>query len=180
MSELQQPPADPHDAVNWRREISDRQTATDKVVGEIRVAVGMMQQSIVDVANAVKQISQDQRFDRKPFQWSVAISFATLILMIAGGFSTLMMVPIRDQQVANSLALSKLNESDLQIAHWRGVQDGRFEERTKRFEELAAAVHEAHANLKKSNSGSSYIFGRLEAFEGRMNRLSERIDTLSP
>jgi hypothetical protein len=172
--------ADPHDTFAWRREITERQSATDKVVGEIRVAVGMMQQSIVDVANSVKQISQDQRFDRKPFQWSVVISFATLVLMVAGGYATLMMVPIRDQQTANTVELARLRDADLQTAHWQGIQEGRFEERTARLEAMQADIERVHANLDRTINGAAYSFGRQEAFEGRMDRISERIDLLHP
>ena len=171
--------ADPHDAVNWRREISDRQTETEKVVSSLAVTVSRIEQSITDLAGAVKGLASDQRIDRKPFQWSVAISFAGLVLMVAGSFSTLMLIPVRDQQQSNTAQIAALNKSDLDTAQWRGLVDGRFEERTKRLEALEQASKEDIQRHFDALRNGSYVYGRQEAYEGRLDRLSGRLDRLS-
>lgn len=157
------PHADPHDAVSWRREISDRQLETEKIVSAQGNTLSRIEQAIIDLSGAVKNIAQDQRFDRKPFQWSVAISFAGLVLMVAGSFSTLMLVPVRDQQAANTLHIAALNHSDLETAKWQGIAEGKWEERTKRLDGLIANVTAITDALCDGERRGAYTYGRMES-----------------
>jgi hypothetical protein len=45
---------------------------------------------------------------------------------------------------------------------------------------MQADIERVHANLDRTINGAAYSFGRQEAFEGRMDRISERIDILHP
>ena len=166
--------ADPNDVVGWRKEISDRQFETEKVVNGLAVSVSRMEQSITDLAGAVRGLVQDQRSNKRDFPFATVISFAMLLLVAAGGYATLMMVPIRDQQASNTGAIAALQASDIATAKWQGIVEGREDERSKRLESLEAALKVA----EQQQISSAYAFGRQEAFEGRLDKLSERMNAL--
>lgn len=155
--------ADPHDTFRWREEIATRQSETEKVVNGLAVSVSRMEQSITDIVGALKGLAQDQRIDRKPFQWSVAISFATLVLGIAGAFTTLTIIPLRDQLGQNTASVAAIAKSNQEAARWQGSIDGRWEERTNRLSTIEAMLIRMKDDFDKSQTSGAYTYGRIEA-----------------
>lgn len=171
--------ADPSNTVAWRNEISTRQLETEKIVSTQGNTLARIEQGMSDLANAVKSLAQDQRFDRKPFQWSVAISFATLVLGIAGAYTFLMMSPVRDQLLTNTARLVSLGEADLATARWQGLTEGQLVERNKRIAALEISSKENLAMHSVMEKNSSYTFGRMEAAEDRLDHLTTLVEKLA-
>lgn len=168
--------ADVNNAPLWRQEVSERLLTVERGFTEIKSDNAAIKQSLMDVVSAVKQLGADQRFDRKPFQWGVAISFAALVLGCAGAFTTLTITPIRDQQAANTAAIAILSHTDLENAKFQGQSEVWREMARREIDTLWAHAQQAETDHLSVIKDQAYIFGRQEAYEGRLDRLSQRLD----
>ncbi len=166
----------------WRSDVNTRLVHTDNAVGELKVGLAETQQGLRDLIGAVHGLRQDLgalfKDSKREFPFATVISFASLLLILAGGYATLMMVPLRDQQSNNTTAIARLAENDMQNAQWHGRFDGLWEERTKRLDNMLASFEELHKTVNKNERGDSFSFGRQEAYEGRLDRLSQRLEKL--
>jgi len=163
---------DPTNVIEWRTEISNRQLETEKIVNGLAISVSRMEQAIADLATSVRGMG------KKDFPFATVISFASLLLVLAGGYATLMMIPLRDQQSTNTASISSLQTSDLVTAKWQGRYEGLWEQREKRFDSLSDQVQQTHVIVERASVGSAYSFGRQEAFDARLDKLSELVAKL--
>ncbi|TSA40727.1 MAG: hypothetical protein D4R57_01545 [Verrucomicrobiales bacterium] len=157
--------ADVNNAPLWRQEVSERLLTVERGFSEIKSDNAAIKQSLTDVIASIRQLGQDQRFDRKPFQWSVAIAFATLVLGIMGVATTLALVPIREQIASNTASLATLKEADISTAKWQGKYDGLWEERTKRLEDHLREFEQMHQKFYQNDKTDAYLFGRMESLQ---------------
>ena len=170
------------DLGQWRSDVNTRLVHTDNAVGELKVGLAETHQGLRDLIGAVHGLRQDLgalfKDSKREFPFATVIAFASLLLVLAGGYATLMMVPIRDQQNSNTSAISILGKNDMENAQWHGHFEGMWEERSKRLETLLASFEDLHKTVDKNERGDSFAFGRQEAYEGRLDRLSQRLEKL--
>jgi hypothetical protein len=154
----------------WRTEINKRLSDTEIAIGDLKAGIATVQTSLGDVTNSIRTLAVDIRQTRKDFPFATVISFAMLVLVVAGGYATLMMTPIRDQQHSNTATIAILNEQSFTNAGKHGFLDGVLEERERRTADVNDALNRRIAALehdaivaRKDNLENARINGVVEA-----------------
>ncbi|MEI6395052.1 MAG: hypothetical protein WCT12_28580 [Verrucomicrobiota bacterium] len=168
------------DAHEWRR-------ATDQQITSLRGAVSSLEtgqakvQSGLDyltntVNNAVTVFQQTAK--PKETQWGVLISLLALITIIAGGFTKLTTDPITFTQESNVRRIQALEDTDAVFAKFAGASEAWREGARRELDRLWEHAQQAETDHVSMVDPTAYARGRQDAYEGRLNRLSQRLEKL--
>ena len=151
----------------WKNRIDDKIAHTDVVVGELKVGQLSLERGLNSVNQNLQALAQEFRTAigamRKDFPLATVFSGMAVCLSGAVWIGNLMTTPLRDQQAVNTVAITSLQKSDLDTAHWQGRIDGLWEERTKWLEDLIATVNGIHQTIDRNERGDTYTLGRVDA-----------------
>ena len=168
------------DTHEWRRTTDDQISSLRGDVSELKTGLGKVQAGQDYLAQTVNSavMAFQQAAKPKETQWGVLISLLALITVIAGGFTTLTTDPLRKAQEKTEDRFMKLIENDLVFARFQGQSEVWREKTTREMDRLWNHAQQAEAENNERIRASAYNTGRQEAYEGRLDRLSQRMEKL--
>ncbi|MEI7532848.1 MAG: hypothetical protein WCK57_00630 [Verrucomicrobiae bacterium] len=168
------------DAHEWRKSTDTSITSLRGDVSELKTGLGEVkagQRYLADTVNGAVQAFQ-QAAKPKETQWGVLIALLTLITIIAGGFTTLTTNPIITRQEKLLERVQSLEDTDKAFSKFQG-QSETWREKTKgEMDILWLHAQEAETHNLTLVESTAYARGRQDAYEGRLDRLSQRLEKL--
>jgi len=168
------------DAHEWRKSTDAQIGSLRSDVSELKSGLGKVQEGQTYLAQTVNEAMRVIRENGKPkeTQWGVLISLLGLIVIIAGGFTTLTTNPITKTQEHLIDRIQALENTDAAFAKFTGQSEIWREKTQREMDTLWVHAKAAETENIERVRASAYNTGRQEAYEGRLDRLSQRMEKL--
>jgi len=103
--------ADPADPVSWRTEITGRVSDLEDDIGIIKTSQGKIEQGQADMGRSLDQLARDirdsQAASRKPTNWSALIALLSLVAIVGGAYTNMLLSPVKDTVAGLDIKLQK-------------------------------------------------------------------------
>jgi hypothetical protein len=168
------------DAHEWRKATDAQITNLRGDVSDLKTGLGKVQAGQDYLASTVNSAVQafQQAAKPKETQWGVLISLLALIVMIGGGFTTLTTMPITKNIDVITDRMHKMEDVNSGFAKFTGQSEAWREGARREIDQLFTHAQQAEADRTAVVEAAAYARGRADANEGRLDRLTIRVDKL--
>lgn len=168
------------DAHEWRKSTDAQITSLRGSVSNLETGLAKVQSGQDYLANTVNNAVHafQQAAKPKETQWAVLIALLGLIVAITGGFTKLTTDPIVKAVESNRERIQALENTDAAVAKFMGQSEARHEGARRELDRLWEHAQQAEADRVTTAGSASYAYGRQDAYEGRLDRLSQRLEKL--
>jgi len=167
-------------AHDWRKATDSQIKDLRTDVGDLKTGLGEVkagQKYLADTVNSAVMAFQ-QAAKPKDTQWGILISLLGLIVVIAGGFTTLTTSPITKVQEQNMVRIQQLEDTDALFAKFTGKSETWRDKTQVELGRLWTHVQEFESQHLKTVELAAYARGKQDASEGRLDRLTQRLEKL--
>ncbi len=168
------------DAHEWRKSTDAQISAIRSDVSALTSGFGKLQEGQNYLSQTVNEALRVSRENGKPKEtnWAVLIALLGLIVVIAGGFTTLTTNPIVKSVESNKDRIQALENTDAVFAKFAGASEAWREGARRELDRLWEHAQQAETDHVSMVDFTAYARGRQDAYEGRLDRLSQRLEKL--
>ena len=168
------------DAHEWRKSTDGQIGSLRSDVSELKTGLGQVKEGQAYLAQTVTEAMRVIRENGKPKEtnWAVLIALLGLIVVIAGGFTTLTVNPITKNQDVMIERIQALENTDAGMAKFQGQSEIWRDKTQREMDTLWVHAQESEAHNLTLVEATAYARGRQDAYEGRLDRLSQRLEKL--
>lgn len=170
------------DAPAWRTELSERVSDIEQWQRKLEASMAAQSQGLADVQLHVGSISSDlrsfisevrlrdeRRDDKSKVNWGAIIALATLLVMILGGFTTLLVAPMSSRIERDTMHLMAMERQLNDIALWEGRSEGKDIGTEKEIEMLWKHAQEAEQKDDASIRERALLDARMDAVQRQID-----------
>ena len=168
------------DAHEWRKTTDQQIGNLRSDVSELKSGLGKVQEGQTYLAQTVNEAMRVIRENGKPkeTQWGVLISLLGLIVIIAGGFTTLTTMPITKNIDVITSRMHQMEDVNIAFAKCTGQSEVWRDKTQREMDQMWGHTQQAERDHVSIVEAAAFARGRQDASEGRLDRMAVRVDKL--